>query len=98
MYKEYTARPWARLFLVLHPNIALSPERRHLAHNFVSTPFSARYVRLSTRLAEKGVLSRSASKWRRSANKFRAGVLEPDVSHSETEPEPQGGDYLSAEP
>ena len=27
----------------------------------------------------------------------RAGVPEPDVSLSETESEPQGGDYLSAE-
>ena len=71
------------LFLVLHPNIALSPERARgprgknlrffswgrSAHNFVSTPFSARYVRPSTRLAEKGVLSRSASKYRAQASK-----------------------------
>ena len=28
MYKEYTARPWARLFLVLHPNIALSQRKQ----------------------------------------------------------------------
>ena len=35
-----------------------------MAHNFVSAPFPARYVRLSTRLAEKGALSRSASKYR----------------------------------
>ena len=41
-----------------------------MAHNFVSTPFSARYVRLSTRFAEKGVLSRSASKYRAQVNKL----------------------------
>ena len=35
-----------------------------MAQNIVSTLFSARYVRLSTRLAEKMVLSRSASKYR----------------------------------
>ena len=40
-----------------------------MVHNFVSTPFSVRYVRLSTRLTEKGVLSRSASKYRPRARK-----------------------------
>ena len=41
-----------------------------MAHNFVSAPFSARYVRLSTRLAEKGALSRSASKYRPRSSKL----------------------------
>ena len=33
----------------------------------------------------------------RTRRTLRAGVFEYDVSLSETEPEPQGGDYLSAE-
>ena len=37
---------------------------RYSAHNFVSTPLSVRYVRFSTRLTERGVLSRSASEYR----------------------------------
>ena len=50
-----------------------------MAHNFVSTPFSVRYVRLSTRLTEKGVLSRSASKY---SPRARKAVLSPSGSES----------------
>ena len=40
MYKEYTARPWARLFLVLHPNIALSELAYVRATCFVKAKFN----------------------------------------------------------